>query len=237
MATRGDRCSVAVWSLESCHTDSSPATNDAEVPGNQGKHWVTKHRAALSNPMFTLVTIVKVKKTNSAEKQSAGDRQRKLLTPFQKLERVEYSQALLMMKAGSITMILRLTSSQCNGSIMTHCLKKRHMPNPPQNVETNSFAERTALSNGTERMADGWLLESVQHTIVMRRDYLQYIRKYNCFEKCHKNMSVHLSLCFWDVQIRDIITIGVCRPLSKTVRFNVLKVTKVTGTKKQFQKF
>ncbi|CAJ0938813.1 unnamed protein product [Ranitomeya imitator] len=30
-----DRCSVAVWSLESCHTDRSPATNDA---GNQGKH-------------------------------------------------------------------------------------------------------------------------------------------------------------------------------------------------------
>ncbi|CAJ0967794.1 unnamed protein product [Ranitomeya imitator] len=27
-----DRCSVAVWSLESCHTDSSPATNDPEVP-------------------------------------------------------------------------------------------------------------------------------------------------------------------------------------------------------------
>ncbi|CAJ0945733.1 unnamed protein product [Ranitomeya imitator] len=24
-----DRCSVAVWSLESCHTDRSPATNDA----------------------------------------------------------------------------------------------------------------------------------------------------------------------------------------------------------------
>ncbi|CAJ0932186.1 unnamed protein product [Ranitomeya imitator] len=43
-----DRCSVAVWSLESCHTDSSPATNDA---GNQGKHRVTKRRAALSNPM------------------------------------------------------------------------------------------------------------------------------------------------------------------------------------------
>ncbi|CAJ0958245.1 unnamed protein product [Ranitomeya imitator] len=27
-----DRCSVAVWSLESCHTGSYPATNDAEVP-------------------------------------------------------------------------------------------------------------------------------------------------------------------------------------------------------------
>ncbi|CAJ0935725.1 unnamed protein product [Ranitomeya imitator] len=55
-----DRCSVAVWSLESCHTDSSPATNDPEVPGNQGKHRVTKRRAALSNPMFTLVTSVKM---------------------------------------------------------------------------------------------------------------------------------------------------------------------------------
>ncbi|CAJ0931844.1 unnamed protein product [Ranitomeya imitator] len=51
--------SIAAASLESCHTDSSPATNDA---GNQGKHRVTKRRAALSNPMFTLVTIVKVKK-------------------------------------------------------------------------------------------------------------------------------------------------------------------------------
>ncbi|CAJ0938980.1 unnamed protein product [Ranitomeya imitator] len=30
-------------------------------PGNQGKHRVTKRRAALSNPMFTLVTIVKKK--------------------------------------------------------------------------------------------------------------------------------------------------------------------------------
>ncbi|CAJ0965956.1 unnamed protein product [Ranitomeya imitator] len=54
-----NRCSVAVWSLESCHTDRSPATNDA---GNQGKHRVTKRRAALSNPMFTLVTMLKVKK-------------------------------------------------------------------------------------------------------------------------------------------------------------------------------
>ncbi|CAJ0918607.1 unnamed protein product [Ranitomeya imitator] len=54
-----DRCSVAVWSLESCHTDSSPATNDPEVPVTRVKHRVTKRRAALSNPMFTLVTSVK----------------------------------------------------------------------------------------------------------------------------------------------------------------------------------
>ncbi|XP_013878983.1 small ribosomal subunit protein uS17 [Austrofundulus limnaeus] len=77
----------------------------------------------------------------------------------------------------------------------------------------------------------------MQRTIVIRRDYLHYIRKYNRFEKRHKNLSVHLSPCFRDVSVGDIVTVGECRPLSKTVRFNVLKVTKAAGAKKQFQKF
>merc|ERR1712096_306748 len=77
----------------------------------------------------------------------------------------------------------------------------------------------------------------MQRTIVVRRDYLHYIRKYNRYEKRHKNISVHLSPCFRDVQVGDTATIGECRPLSKTVRFNVLKVTKAAGAKKQFQKF
>merc|ERR1712018_898903 len=33
-------------------------------------------------------------------------------------------------------------------------------------------------------------------TAVIRRDYLHYVKKYNRFEKRHKNMSVHLSPCF-----------------------------------------
>jgi small subunit ribosomal protein S11e len=40
-----------------------------------------------------------------------------------------------------------------------------------------------------------------------------------------------------DVQIGDIVTVGECRPLSKTVRFNVLKVSKPGGKKKGFKKF
>ncbi|CAL4113521.1 unnamed protein product [Meganyctiphanes norvegica] len=74
-------------------------------------------------------------------------------------------------------------------------------------------------------------------TVTVRRDYLHYIKKYNRFEKRHRNMSVHLSPCFRDVRSGDIATIGECRPLSKTVRFNVLKVSKAPGTKKQFTKF
>ncbi|XP_039249355.1 small ribosomal subunit protein uS17-like [Styela clava] len=78
----------------------------------------------------------------------------------------------------------------------------------------------------------------MQRTIVIRRDYLHYIKKYNRYEKRHRNMSVHLSPCFRDVNPGDIVTVGECRPLSKTVRFNVLKVNKASGAaKKQFQKF
>lgn len=36
----------------------------------------------------------------------------------------------------------------------------------------------------------------MQRTIVIRRDYLHYVRKYSRFEKRHKNMSVHLSPAF-----------------------------------------
>ncbi|KAJ8299794.1 hypothetical protein KUTeg_023854 [Tegillarca granosa] len=77
----------------------------------------------------------------------------------------------------------------------------------------------------------------MQRTIVIRRDYLHYVKKYNRFEKRHKNMSVHLSPCFRDVQLGDIVTVGECRPLSKTVRYNTLKVMKSGGSKKSFSKF
>ena len=53
----------------------------------------------------------------------------------------------------------------------------------------------------------------------------------------HVGIRVLTMSAFSDVQIGDVVTIGECRPLSKTVRFNVLKVTKAAGSKKQFQKF
>jgi len=78
----------------------------------------------------------------------------------------------------------------------------------------------------------------MKRTIVVRRDYLHYIPKYNRFEKRHTNISAHCSPCF-KIKEGDLVTIGQCRPLSKTVRFNVVKVDpqKVTGGGKQFRLF
>ena len=78
----------------------------------------------------------------------------------------------------------------------------------------------------------------MKRTIVVRRDYLHYIKKYQRFEKRHKNFNVHCSPCF-RVKEGDVVTVGQCRPLSKTVRFNVLLVAPQSGVdaKKQFRPF
>jgi len=80
----------------------------------------------------------------------------------------------------------------------------------------------------------------MQKTIVVRRDYLHYIRKYNRYSKRHTNIPAHCSPAFKRIKDGDIVTLGQCRPLSKTVRFNVLKVQPniIFGSaKKQFMLF
>ena len=48
-----------------------------------------------------------------------------------------------------------------------------------------------------------------------------FIPKYSRYEKRHKNLSAHASPAF-RIEIGDTVTVGQCRPLSKTVRFNVV---------------
>jgi small subunit ribosomal protein S11e len=81
----------------------------------------------------------------------------------------------------------------------------------------------------------------MNRTIVIRRDYLHYIRKYRRYEKRHTTLSAHCSPCF-RVKEGDVVTVGQTRPLSKTVRFNVLKVEPVAeasaaASKKAFRVF
>ncbi|KAK7064245.1 Serine/threonine-protein phosphatase [Favolaschia claudopus] len=60
-------------------------------------------------------------------------------------------------------------------------------------------------------------------TIVIRRDYLHYIPKYNRYEKRHKNLAAHVSPAF-RVEVGDTVTVGQCRPLSKTLAPTLLSV-------------
>jgi small subunit ribosomal protein S11e len=78
----------------------------------------------------------------------------------------------------------------------------------------------------------------MKRTIIIRRDYLHFVKKYQRFEKRHKNLAAHLTPAF-RVQDGDTVIVGQCRPLSKTVRFNTLKVIPFAGKSggKAFGKF
>jgi small subunit ribosomal protein S11e len=81
----------------------------------------------------------------------------------------------------------------------------------------------------------------MKRTIIVRRDYLQYIPKYRRFEKRHHKLAAHCSPCFENVTEGDIVTVGQCRPLAKTVKFNVIEhkpsVNKSVNVKKVFRVF
>ncbi|KAL8664895.1 MAG: hypothetical protein Q9168_007817 [Polycauliona sp. 1 TL-2023] len=88
------------------------------------------------------------------------------------------------------------------------------------------------------RILTGTVVSTKMHrTLVVRREYLHFVAKYARYEKRHKNLAAHVSPCF-RVEEGDQVTVGQCRPLSKTVRFNVLRVLPRTGKAvKAFTKF
>merc|ERR1719312_2302385 len=112
----------------------------------------------------------------------------------------------------------------------------------PAEAKTGNYIDKKCPFTGKVsirgRVLTGTIIKmKMNRTVVIRRDYLHYVKKYNRFEKRHKNMSVHLSPCFRDTCVGDVVTVGECRPLSKTVKFNTLKVTKGQASKKSFAKF
>lgn len=111
----------------------------------------------------------------------------------------------------------------------------------PKSAINGTYIDKKCPFTGTVsirgRILTGSVVSTKMHrTVVIRRDYLHYIPKYNRFEKRHKNLSAHVSPAF-RIQEGDNVTVGQCRPLSKTVRFNVIKVNTVAGAKEKTKAF
>ena len=60
-------------------------------------------------------------------------------------------------------------------------------------------------------------------TIVVERDNVRYMQKYERYEKRTSALSAHLPNCIGGVEIGDKVKIMECRPLSKTVSFCVIE--------------
>jgi small subunit ribosomal protein S11e len=95
---------------------------------------------------------------------------------------------------------------------------------------TGNVSIRGRILSGTVKST------KMNRTLIVRRNYLHFIKKYQRYEKRHSNVAAHVSPCF-RVSDGDTVIIGQCRPLSKTVRFNVLRVIPAGASKKGFVSF
>ncbi|CAI8170782.1 MAG: 30S ribosomal protein S17 [Methanobacteriota archaeon] len=60
-------------------------------------------------------------------------------------------------------------------------------------------------------------------TIVIERDNIRYMQKYERYEKRTSALSAHLPSCIGEVAVGDRVKVMECRPLSKTVSFCVIE--------------
>jgi ribosomal protein uS17 len=75
----------------------------------------------------------------------------------------------------------------------------------------------TGLVSIRGRILTGTVVSTKMHrTLIIRREYLHFVPKYDRYEKRHKNLAAHVSPAF-RVEEGDQVTVGQCRPLSKTV--------------------
>lgn len=85
-------------------------------------------------------------------------------------------------------------------------------------VNTDKKCPFTGLVSIRGRILTGTVVSTKMHrTIIIRREYLKFVPKYARYEKRHKNLAAHVSPAF-RVEEGDQVTVGQCRPLSKTVR-------------------
>ena len=116
----------------------------------------------------------------------------------------------------------------------------------PQGAINGSYVDKKCPFTGNVsirgRILKGVVLSTrMKRTVVVRRDYLHFVRKYRRYEKRHKNTTAHCSPAFQNVKVGDVVTIGQCRPLAKTIRFNVIahepSVNQSVNVRKQFRVF
>ncbi len=67
--------------------------------------------------------------------------------------------------------------------------------------------------------------KKAKRMVVIERQYQHHISKYKRYERRRSKLHAYLPECI-DVNEGDEVTIGECRPLSKTVAFCVLEVIK-----------
>ena len=62
-----------------------------------------------------------------------------------------------------------------------------------------------------------------KNTVIIRRDYVQFVKKYQRYERRNTRLACHLPECLTqEIEIGDLVRVGESRKISKTKAFIVL---------------
>jgi small subunit ribosomal protein S17 len=64
--------------------------------------------------------------------------------------------------------------------------------------------------------------DKMENTVIVRRDYLNYVPKYKRYERRRSNVAAHSPPCL-EIKAGNKVRLGECRPISKTVGFVVIE--------------
>lgn len=99
---------------------------------------------------------------------------------------------------------------------------------PPETKECNDikcpFHSKTNPPKIRGKIMNGIVIsKKLRGTVIIRQDYVHFIKKYQRYERRNSRLAAHLPECLWyEVNVGDMVTIGACRKISKTKAFIVL---------------
>ncbi|MFW9936929.1 MAG: 30S ribosomal protein S17 [Candidatus Thorarchaeota archaeon] len=98
--------------------------------------------------------------------------------------------------------------------------------NPPKAKECN---DQNCPFHGTTRIR-GKITKGVvvskksRNTVIIRQDYVQFVKKYQRYERRNSRLPSHLPECLRnEINIGDLVRVGESRKISKTKAFIVLE--------------
>ncbi|MDW8092204.1 MAG: 30S ribosomal protein S17 [Nitrososphaerota archaeon] len=62
----------------------------------------------------------------------------------------------------------------------------------------------------------------MKNSVVIEREYVQFIKKYKRYERRRTRIPAHLPPCI-DASVNDTVRVAECRPISKTISFVVIE--------------
>ena len=95
------------------------------------------------------------------------------------------------------------------------------VPEPPRECEDRNCPFHGSLRIRGRIITGIVVSHRMQKTVVVRRDFLSFVKKFKRYERRHSSISAHSPPCL-DAREGDKVRIMECRPLSKTVSYVVI---------------